>query len=113
MSYHYKVKLSKAEWVEELEAILARGNHKSATVKSAHVSTLLTKDVTHGLLLGADTPGCRTPYSRGSRPTDPQRGREADEGQTQAHARPSIVLVEPGTGITPLHEQTGRHVYVP
>jgi hypothetical protein len=48
MSYHYDVKLTEAERVEELEAILARGNHKSATVETVHVSALLAKDVTHG-----------------------------------------------------------------
>ena len=48
MSYHYKVELSEAERTEELAAILARGNHKSATAESAQVLLLLTKDVTHG-----------------------------------------------------------------
>ena len=48
MSYHYDVKLTEAERGEELEAILARGNHKSATVETVHVSALLAKDVTHG-----------------------------------------------------------------
>jgi hypothetical protein len=48
MSYFYKVKLTEEERAEELEAILSRGNHKSATVESHHVSNLLAKDVTHG-----------------------------------------------------------------
>ena len=48
MSYHYKTHLSESERQEELEAILARGNHKSATTEAAYVSDLLAKDVIHG-----------------------------------------------------------------
>jgi hypothetical protein len=48
MSYFYKVKLTEKERAEELEAILERGNHKSAKIESSHVSNLLAKDVTHG-----------------------------------------------------------------
>ena len=48
MSYYYKVDLSETERVEELDALLARGNHKSATVEGRHVAALLAKDVTHG-----------------------------------------------------------------
>jgi len=48
MSYYYKAELSEAERVEELDALLARGNHKSATEAGKHVTALLEKDVTHG-----------------------------------------------------------------
>jgi hypothetical protein len=48
MSYYYKVELSEAERVKELDALLARGNHKSATGDGDHVTALLEKDVTHG-----------------------------------------------------------------
>ena len=48
MSYFYKVELTEAERVDELNAILQRGNHKSATNESKQVSLLLEKDVTHG-----------------------------------------------------------------
>ena len=48
MSYYYKVELSEAERVDELDALLARGNHKSATGEGIHVTALLEKDVTHG-----------------------------------------------------------------
>lgn len=48
MSYHFKSRLTEAEREEELKAILARGNHKSATTEADQVSLLLAKDVTHG-----------------------------------------------------------------
>ena len=48
MSYHYKVVLLEDERKEELAAILARGNHMSATAKGDQVLLLLSKDVTHG-----------------------------------------------------------------
>jgi hypothetical protein len=48
MSYHYKVELSEDERKEKLAAILAQGNHKSATAKGDQVLLLLSMDVTHG-----------------------------------------------------------------
>lgn len=48
MSFHFKSRLTEAEREEEVEAILARGNHKSATTEADQVSLLLAKDVTHG-----------------------------------------------------------------
>ncbi|KAI2502400.1 hypothetical protein MHU86_12057 [Fragilaria crotonensis] len=48
MSYHFNTVLTPEEEKAELDAILARGNHKSATADLKQVSLLLAKDVTHG-----------------------------------------------------------------
>ena len=48
MDYHYSRELSEEERTEELEAQLARGNHKSAEEDRDHLSKLLGKDVAHG-----------------------------------------------------------------
>jgi hypothetical protein len=48
MPYRYKVKLSETDRTTELNAMLARGNHKSAEDEPTAVKKLLLKDVTHG-----------------------------------------------------------------
>ena len=48
MDYVFSRELDLATKSEELQTILARGNHKSAQEFSEQVTVLLTKDVTHG-----------------------------------------------------------------
>ena len=57
MSYYFSIELAEAERVTELEALIQRGNHKSATSERDQVSLLLGKDVTHGfsVLVPVDT----------------------------------------------------------
>ena len=81
--YFYKVKLTEEERAEELEAILARGNHESAKVESNHVSNLLAKDVTHGFSVPIPIDVIRATDRRSGGPvswhggaTDPRRGRQ-------------------------------------
>ena len=47
MSYYFTVELTETERAAELEALIQRGNHKSATTENTQVSLLLEKDVTH------------------------------------------------------------------
>jgi hypothetical protein len=51
MPYRYDIKLTEAERLKELNAILVYGNHKSAADKPTEVSKLLLKDVVHGFLI--------------------------------------------------------------
>jgi hypothetical protein len=48
MDYHFTRELSEDERTDELEAQLARGNHKSAVENEDRVIALLAKDVKHG-----------------------------------------------------------------
>jgi hypothetical protein len=49
MQYGFERELTPDERSDEVEAMLARGNHKSAQVEQAKVGGLLAKDITHGL----------------------------------------------------------------
>ena len=66
MDYVFSRELDLATKSEELQTILARGNHKSAQEFSEQVTVLLTKDVTHGFSvpLPTETVG-RIPTQRG------------------------------------------------
>jgi hypothetical protein len=51
MDYRFRKELTETARQEELLAILARGNHKSAEHRSEHVAKALGKDVEHGFSL--------------------------------------------------------------
>ena len=59
MHYHFTRELNEKERIEELEAQLARGNHKSAEEDPEHLAKLLAKDVKHGFAFALDAPRVR------------------------------------------------------
>jgi hypothetical protein len=54
MSYHLKAELSEADRLQELSAILERGNHQSATNNVEKATALINKDVLHGFSIPVD-----------------------------------------------------------
>ncbi len=48
MTYRFETEISDATRVAELNAIMERGNHKSAESRPEHVAKALAKDGTHG-----------------------------------------------------------------